>query len=104
MSALLGWLEQNLKRELSLPVIARKAHASTRSLSRKFKQQVGMTPAQWVIEARVRKAQRLLETSDISIERLASEVGFRSPSVLRQHFTSQVGTSPLAYRRAFRTG
>ena len=102
MSALLGWLEQNLKRELSLPMIADKAHASTRTLSRKFKQQVGMTPAQWVIHARVRKAQRLLEVSDLSIERLAVEVGFRSPSVLREHFAAHLGTTPLAYRRAFR--
>ena len=102
MAPLLAWLEQNLSRDLSLPVIAQKAHASTRTLSRKFKQQVGMTPAQWVIMARVRKAQRLLETTDLSIERIASEVGMRSPSVLREHFSDLLGTSPQAYRRSFR--
>jgi transcriptional regulator GlxA family with amidase domain len=102
MGTLLLWLEQNLKRELSLPVIARKACLSTRTLSRHFKEQVGLTPAQWIIQARVRLAQRLLEATDMAIERLASEVGFRSPSILRAHFAAHLGTSPQAYRRSFR--
>jgi transcriptional regulator GlxA family with amidase domain len=103
MARLLVWLEQNLKRELSLDKIAKQAHTSTRTLSRKFKLQVGMTPAQWIIKARVVKAQRLLETTDLSIERLATEVGFRSATVLRAHFAQVVGTSPQAHRRSFRS-
>jgi transcriptional regulator GlxA family with amidase domain len=102
MSALLSWLEQNLKTNLTLPQIARKAGSSTRTLSRRFKEQVGVTPAQWIIQARVRAAQRLLESSDLSIEQLACEVGFRAPSILRAHFAALLGTSPQAYRRAFR--
>ena len=102
MSALLQWLEQNLKSQLTLPQIARKACLSTRTLSRRFKEQVGVTPAQWIIQARVRSAQRLLESTDLSIEQLASEVGFRTPSILRAHFAAILGTSPQAYRRAFR--
>ena len=62
-----------------------------------------MTPAQWIIKARVVKAQRLLETTDLNIERLATEVGFRSSSVLRAHFAQLVGTSPQAHRRSFRS-
>ena len=46
MSELLQWLEQNLKSPLTLPQIARKACSSTRTLSRRFKEQVGVTPAQ----------------------------------------------------------
>lgn len=102
MSALLHWLEQNLKAQLTLPQIARKACSSTRTLSRRFKEQVGVTPAQWIIQARVRSAQRLLESTDLSIEQLASEVGFRASSILRAHFAAILGTSPQAYRRAFR--
>jgi len=101
MSALLAWLEQNAHRDLSLPVIARRAGMSTRTLSRRFRQQVGTTPALWVARARIRRAQRLLETTDLSIERVAAGAGFRSSAVLREHFGRTVGTSPQAYRRCF---
>jgi transcriptional regulator GlxA family with amidase domain len=103
LGPLLEWVEQNLKRDLSLAVLARRAHASTRTLSRNFKRQVGVTPAQWVSAARVRRAQRLLETTDLSIERVACEVGFRSASALRERFAGSLGTSPQAYRRSFRS-
>jgi transcriptional regulator GlxA family with amidase domain len=102
MGKLLAWLEQNLRRELPLPVIARRAGMSTRTLSRRFRQQVGTTPALWVAGARVRRAQRLLETTDLSVERVAAGVGFGSAAVLRERFAHVVGTSPQAYRRSFR--
>jgi len=101
LAPLLAWLEQNLRRELPLPVIARRAAMSTRTLSRRFRDQVGTTPAVWLTRARTRRAQRLLESTALSVERVAAEVGFGSPAVLRAHFGQIVGTSPLAYRRAF---
>jgi transcriptional regulator GlxA family with amidase domain len=101
MQAVLTWIDQNLRRDLSLPVIARRAAMSTRTLSRQFRAQVGATPAHWITRARVRRAQRLLETTDFQIERVATETGFGSATVLRQHFVQIVGTTPLAYRRAF---
>jgi transcriptional regulator GlxA family with amidase domain len=101
MGGLLVWIEQNLKRELPLSVIARRAAMSPRTLSRRFREQIGGTPAAWIAQARVRRAQRLLETTDHSIEQVAAEAGFGSTTVLRAHFGGVVGTSPLAYRRAF---
>jgi transcriptional regulator GlxA family with amidase domain len=98
---LLLWIDQNLKKELSLPRIARQASMSTRTLSRRFLERVGATPAQWISRARIRRAQQLLETTGLSIEEVAAESGFRSASVLRQHFGEIVGTTPLAYRRNF---
>jgi transcriptional regulator GlxA family with amidase domain len=74
---------------------------STRTLSRRFREQVGATPAHWIGTARVRLAQRLLETTDLSVENVASETGFRSATVLRERFGQIVGTSPIAYRRVF---
>jgi transcriptional regulator GlxA family with amidase domain len=98
---LLIWIEQNLRCELSLPALARRAAMSTRTLSRRFRDEVGATPAEWVGLARVRHAQQLLETTNLSVEEVATETGFRSASVLREHFGEVVGTAPLAYRRAF---
>jgi transcriptional regulator GlxA family with amidase domain len=77
---------------------------SSRTLSRRFRERVGTTPAHWITTARVRRAQRLLETTDLSVEEVAAEAGFGSAAVLREHFGDMVGTSPLTYRRAFRRG
>lgn len=73
---------------------------STRTLSRRFREQVGTTPVRWIASTRVRRAQQLLEATNLSIEQVATEVGFKSTSVLREHFGGIVGTTPLAYRRA----
>ena len=101
---LLTWIERNLCKDLSLPVIARQAAMSTRTLSRHFRAQIGTTPADWIARARIRRAQRLLETTELTVERLAAEAGFRSAAVMREHFGQIVGTTPLAYRRAFYRG
>lgn len=101
IGSLMFWIPQNLARDLSLPRLARHAGMSTRTLSRRFLERVGTTPAQWVCSARVRRAQQLLETTGLSVEEVAAQSGFRSASVLREHFGGTIGTTPLAYRRSF---
>lgn len=101
LGPVLDWLESNLDAPLDLPAIARQWGMSTRTLNRRFRDQTGLTPAHWLAHARVRRAQRLLETTELSVEQLAEQVGFGSSTVLRTHFCRVVGTTPTAYRRAF---
>lgn len=102
LSRLLDWLEQHLDDErISLAKIARKAAMSVRTLSRQFRAQTGSTPLQWLQQARVRRAKELLETTSLSIERIAAAAGFGSVASMRVHFGRTVGTSPLSYRSAF---
>lgn len=101
MAPLLVWMENNLKQNLSLSTVARHARMSTRTLSRRFAEQVGMPPAQWILKARIRRAKLLLETTLLSVERVAAEAGFQSASVLREHFRDSVGVSPVAWRGSF---
>ena len=103
MGPLLQWIEQNLEEPLSLSLVAHHAAMSMRTLSRRFSEQVGQSPAQWIARARIRRAQQLLETTALPIEQVAERAGFRSASVLREHFGTIVGTPPLAYRNAFRS-
>jgi transcriptional regulator GlxA family with amidase domain len=98
---LLLWIERNLRGNLSLPAIARRAAMSCRTLSRRFRAHVGMTPAAFIARARVREAQRLLETTTLSMEAVAENVGYGSATVFRERFAAIVGVSPLAYRRSF---
>jgi transcriptional regulator GlxA family with amidase domain len=102
LEPVLTWMRANLHRSLPLDVVARKAAMSRRNFSRRFVEQVGTTPAQWLITARVRRAQQLLETTDHPAERVASLAGFGTASTFRLMFQRIVGTSPTAYRSAFR--
>ncbi|MEM6990729.1 MAG: helix-turn-helix domain-containing protein [Myxococcota bacterium] len=102
LGPLLVWLERNLARVDSVEAIARRAAMSSRTLHRRFREQTGTTPAQWLVRARVRRAQQLLEQSGRSVEEIAGQVGFASAVTMRARFTTIAGTSPNAYRRTFR--
>ena len=95
------WIESNLTDDLALPALARRAAMSTRTLCRRFHEQVGETPAAWIARARVARAQRLLETTDRSIEAVATAVGLQSSMVLRAHFARCLGITPGGYRQSF---
>jgi len=103
LEPVLRWLEGNLSEELSLEDIARQARMSVRSLSRRFRDQAGTTPLQWLLRARVRRAQLLLETTDQSIEQIADHCGFGSVAAFREHFRRIVKTNPQTYRRTFQS-
>ncbi|MGM1062697.1 GlxA family transcriptional regulator [Saccharothrix sp. Mg75] len=103
MEPLLAWLEDNAAEELTLEDIAARAGTSTRTLNRRFREQTGTTPLQWLLRARVRRAQYLLEATDHPVERIAAQVGFGSPTAFRDRFKRVVGTNPGGYRAAFRT-
>lgn len=102
LAPLLEWIEKNPQRDLSLSALARRAAMSTRTLSRRFHEQTGTTPARFVLRVRLQRAQQLLETSAHAVERVAGLSGFGTAASLRAQFQQQVGTSPKAYRRAFR--
>jgi transcriptional regulator GlxA family with amidase domain len=102
LEPLLVWLRANLHRTLDVDAMARRAAMSPRTLARRFREQTGTTPARWLLGLRVRRAQQLLETTPQSVERIAAHAGFGSTATFRDRFHRLVGTSPQAYRRAFR--
>jgi transcriptional regulator GlxA family with amidase domain len=101
MAPLLDWLEDNTGRDLTLADIAAHAGMSTRTLNRRFREQTGATPLQWLHRTRIRQAQYLLEATAHPVDRIAGQVGFGSPTAFRERFKRVVGTSPNAYRAAF---
>ncbi|MFF2571347.1 GlxA family transcriptional regulator [Streptomyces sp. NPDC058084] len=101
LEPLLAWLQDNLGRAFTLDDIAERAGTSTRTLIRRFREQTGTTPLQWLHRARVRQAQHLLETTRHSVERIGAQVGFGSPTAFRDRFKRTTGVSPHSYRRSF---
>jgi transcriptional regulator GlxA family with amidase domain len=101
LEPVLAWVRDNLARQLTLDDIAAHARVSTRTLIRRFREQTGTTPLQWLHRARIRQAQHLLETTQHSVERIGSQVGFGSSTAFRDRFKRTTGVSPHTYRRNF---
>ena len=104
LQATMLWMRERLDQQFTLSQIAAHAGMSLSTLNRRFKEQASTTPLQWLLRERVRHAQELLETTDLSIEEIARHCGFGSAVAMRQHFAKQVKTSPSACRRNFHTG
>jgi AraC family transcriptional regulator, transcriptional activator FtrA len=101
LAPLMDWASARLDQPIAAGDLARQGRMSLRTLARRFDTQAGTTPHQWLTHQRVLAAQRLLETSSASIDRVAELSGFATPETLRFHFRQRVGTSPAAYRRRF---
>lgn len=101
LAPLLDWARARLDRALTLGLLARRAGITTRTLTRRFTAELGLPPLQWLTSERVRRAQQLLEGTDLAVEQVAAQCGLGTAANLRLHFVRQVGTTPSAYRAAF---
>lgn len=95
------WMLENLRHDLPIEQLAARAHMSPRTFARRFKADMGATPAAWLARQRIIHAQRLLEQTDYGLDRIADESGFGSAAVLRQNFARVLGITPTAYRARF---
>jgi transcriptional regulator GlxA family with amidase domain len=102
LQPMLEWMGANLHLDLTVDGLARKALMAPRTFARRFKAETGTTPYHWVTNQRVLLAERMLEESDDTIERIATRVGFRNATAFRHHFARLRGTSPYSYRRSFK--
>jgi len=99
----MAWALEHLAEPLPVDRLAGAAQMSVRSFIRAFRSATGDTPAAWVRSQRVGQAQRLLESTDLTVEQVASACGFGSAVTMRQVFSTTVRAAPSAYRRRFRT-
>jgi AraC family transcriptional regulator, transcriptional activator FtrA len=97
-----NWAKQHLDGDLAIVDLAAKARMSRRTFIRRFEEATGMSPGEWVLQERTAKACSLLEATGMSIEQVATSVGFGSADVLRHHFRIRLDTSPTRYRAGFR--
>lgn len=97
----LDWMQSRIADRLSVVEVARHAGMSTRTFARRFGEATGTTPHQWLTHQRVFAAQRLLESTDRSIDSVAEAVGLQTGATLRHHFARELSTTPTAYRRRF---
>ncbi len=95
------WARCRLAEPLTVEAMARHANVSPRTFARRFREETGTTPLQWLLTRRVLEARRLLEESDLPVEDVALRAGFGNAASLRDHFRRATATTPTGYRRTF---
>jgi transcriptional regulator GlxA family with amidase domain len=95
------WAAERLEQPLDVAAMAAHARVSPRTFARRFREETGTTPLQWLLAQRVLEARCQLEESALPVEAIAWNCGFGTAASLRDHFRRATATTPTAYRRAF---
>jgi transcriptional regulator GlxA family with amidase domain len=99
-----SWLVERIAEPYDLDLLSDAFHLSTRTMLRKFKDEAGESPRSYLRRARIRKAKRLLESTDWPLVKILGHIGYQDAGTFRRLFTNRVGMSPADYRRRFRNG
>ncbi|MET9667737.1 helix-turn-helix domain-containing protein [Streptomyces sp. NPDC006475] len=99
-----GWALGRLHQPIQLRDMAERESMSVRTFTRRFREEVGASPGQWLTRQRVERARHLLESTDLSVDQVARDAGFRTAQSMRQHLQAVLGVAPTVYRRTFRAG
>ena len=97
-----AWALGRLHEPIQLRDMAEQETMSVRTFTRRFREEVGVSPGQWLTQQRVERARHLLESSDLSVDQVAQEAGFGTAQSMRQHLQTALGVTPTSYRRTFR--
>ncbi|MFD3332828.1 GlxA family transcriptional regulator [Streptomyces sp. NPDC058700] len=99
-----AWALAHLHEPIQLRDLAGKEAMSVRTFTRRFRDEVGISPGQWLTQQRVERARYLLESTGLPVDRVARDAGFGTAQSLRTHLMSAIGVTPTSYRRTFRPG
>ncbi|MFB7596416.1 GlxA family transcriptional regulator [Streptomyces sp. NPDC056160] len=97
-----AWALGRLHEPIQLRDMAEQEAMSVRTFTRRFREEAGISPGQWLTQQRVERARHLLESTDLSVDQVAEHAGFGTAQSMRQHLQAALGVTPTAYRRTFR--
>ncbi|GAA2725283.1 GlxA family transcriptional regulator [Actinocorallia aurantiaca] len=99
-----AWALAHLAEPIAVADLAARAGMSSRTFTRRFREETGSSPAKWLNRQRVEYARHLLEATDLPVDEVARRSGLGSAVSLRQHLHAALGVAPTAYRSTFRAG
>jgi transcriptional regulator GlxA family with amidase domain len=97
----IAWMQANPLAPLDLQAIANHAAVSVRTLNLQFREHFGTTPLELLAATRVDRARELLESTELTVDRVAEQAGFGSYASLRYHFARMVVVPPQKYRLSY---
>lgn len=97
-----AWALARLHEPIQLRDMAEQESMSVRTFTRRFREEAGISPGQWLVLQRVERARYLLEATDLSVDQIAKDAGFGTAQSMRQHLQAALGVAPTVYRRTFR--
>ena len=92
------YIQAHLDQNLSLTAIAEELGLSSYYFCRLFKQSMGISPYQYLLQQRIEQAKQLLGRSTLKVTQVALACGFANSSHLAKHFRQQTGVSPTQFR------
>ncbi|MEV0976866.1 helix-turn-helix domain-containing protein [Streptomyces sp. NPDC049915] len=98
-----AWALGRLHEPIQLRDMAAQESMSVRTFTRRFREETGVSPGQWLTQQRVERVRHLLESTGLSVDQVARDAGFGTAQSMRQHLQAALGVTPTAYRRTFRT-
>jgi transcriptional regulator GlxA family with amidase domain len=96
-----AWVADNYANPNPVAEMAARSGLTERSFLRRFRAATGQSPLEYVQTLRIEEAKQLIETTDMSLDDIAIEVGYTEPSAFRRLFGKLVGLSPSVYRRRY---
>jgi transcriptional regulator GlxA family with amidase domain len=102
IGAVMNWMFEHLDEPMTVDQLARLAAMSSRNFARRFVEVTGTTPVRWLTHQRILRAQDLLAATSLSVDVIASRVGFGTAVNLRHHFRRETSMTPAAYRQQVR--
>ena len=95
------YLRQHASKRLAIAGVCRALAVSERTLARRFKAHLGMSPLNYLQSQRIARARQLLEGTTLPLERIVEQCGYEDVSSFRKLFARQVGMTPREYRLRF---
>ena len=95
-------IKANTAASWDIPALAALVNLSPSRFRHLFKQETGTTPAQYLKEFRLRRAEKMLRTTFLSIKQILEQVGIASNAHFVRDFRRKYGTTPTTYRRMIR--
>lgn len=100
-AAVREWATAHLDEPLSIRQLSERANMSARTFNRRFREETGVSPGEWVRERRLDRARELLERERLPIDEVARLCGLGTAANLRHHMRRGIGMSPTDYRRTY---